>query len=131
MLVADGSRSSSSLTRWSMIRDPSSIWPKPEPSSSRNEISRNGSPSPASAGQRQTSSAVQTPSVPSYLPPFRFESQCDPTPNAGAPGATLDAISVPTGSCQTAKPIASSSRVKYASVLRYTPVYASGRSRSR
>ena len=95
-----------------MIREPSSICPKPEPSSSRNEISRSGSPSPASAASRQTSSAVHTPSVPSYLPPLRFESQCEPTPKAGASGATLEAISVPTGSCQTAKPIASSSAVK-------------------
>ena len=69
-------------------------------------------PSPASAARRHTSSAVHTPSVPSYLPPLRFESQCEPTPNAGAPGATLEAISVPTGSCQTVKPMRSSSAVK-------------------
>jgi hypothetical protein len=105
-----------------MIREPSSICPKPEPSSSRNEIRRSGRPSPASAARRQISSAVHTPSVPSYLPPLRLESQCEPTPNAGASGATLDATSVPTGSCQTLKPIFSSSLVKYASVAAYTPV---------
>jgi len=65
---------------------------------------------------------VHTPSVPSYLPPLRFESQCDPTPKAAASGATFEAISVPTGSCQTAKPMRSSSAVKYASVLRYSSV---------
>ena len=95
-----------------MIRLPSSIWPKPEPSSSRNEISCSGRPRPSSSFRRQTSSAVTTPIVPSYLPPFRFESQCEPMPKAGSPGGRFRATSVPTGSSPTSKPIASSSRVK-------------------
>ena len=50
---AERLRSSSSVTRCAMIRLPSSIWPKPEPSSSRNEISWSGSPSraPRSGGR--------------------------------------------------------------------------------
>ena len=79
------SRRSSSVTRWAMIRLPSSICPKPEPSSSRNEISCSGRPRPSSSSRRHTSSAVTTPSVPSYLPPLRLESQCEPTPNAFSP----------------------------------------------
>ena len=93
-----------------MMRLPSSIWPKPEPSSSRNEISWSGSPS--SSLRRQTSSAVTTPIVPSYLPPFRFESQCEPIPNTGSPRGRLRATSVPTGSSYTSKPRLSSSRAK-------------------
>ena len=69
------SRKSSSVTRWAMILLPSSICPKPEPSSSRKEISCSGRPSPSSSFSRHTSSAVTTPIVPSYLPPLRFESQ--------------------------------------------------------
>ena len=72
---------------------------------------------PDSCASRQTSSAVTTPSVPSYLPPLRLESQCEPMPKAGAPLGTFEAISVPTGSRHTVKPIASSSRVKYCSVF--------------
>ena len=109
--------SSSSVTRCSMIREPSSIWPKPEPSSSRKLIRRSGMCWPDSCARRQTSSAVTTPRVPSYLPPLRLESQCEPMPNAGAPLGTLEATSVPTGSRQTSKPIFSSSRVKYCSVF--------------
>ena len=86
------------------MRLPSSICPKPEPSSSRNEISCSGRSRPCSAFRRQTSSAVTTPIVPSYLPPLRFESQCEPMPNAGSPRGRLRATSVPTGSWQTSKP---------------------------
>ncbi len=95
------SLSSSSVTRWSMIREPSSICPKPEPSSSRNEITRSGRSSPWSAASRATSSATTTPSVPSHLPPLRLESQCEPMPKASAPRGRLEATRVPTGSCQT------------------------------
>ena len=72
---AKRSRQSSSVTRWAMILLPSSICPKPEPSSSRKEISCSGRPSPSSSFSRHTSRAVTTPIVPSYLPPLRFESQ--------------------------------------------------------
>ena len=95
-----------------MIRLPSSIWPKPEPSSSRNETSWSGRSRPSSALSRQTSSAVTTPIVPSYLPPFRFESQCDPMPNTGSPFGRLRARKLPTSSSSTVKPTASSSRAK-------------------
>ena len=81
-----------------MIRLPSSICPKPEPSSSRKETSWSGSPRPSSSFSRQTSSAVTTPIVPSYLPPLRFESQWEPIPKAGSPRGRFRAASVPTGS---------------------------------
>ena len=42
-------------------------------------MSWSGRSSPSSAFRRHTSSAVTTPIVPSYLPPFRFESQCEPS----------------------------------------------------
>ena len=106
------------MTRWATIRLPSSICPKPEPSSSRNEISWSGRSWPSSAFSRHTSSAVTTPIVPSYLPPFRFESQCEPIPKTGSPGGRLRATSVPTGSSETVKPIASSSRANQSSVFR-------------
>ena len=77
------------MTRCSTIRLPSSIWPNPEPSSSRNEISCSGRSRPRSAFSRHTSSAVTTPIVPSYLPPFRFESQCEPMPKTGSPGGPV------------------------------------------
>ena len=82
--VVDGpkvSRNSTSVTRPAMMRLPSSIWPKPDPSSSRKEITWSGSPRRSSWFSRQTSSAQTTPIVPSYLPPLRFESQWDPMPN--------------------------------------------------
>ncbi len=99
------------------MRLPRSICPKPEPSSSSHATSWSGSPSPSSAFSRQSSSATQTPSVPSKRPPCRFESQCEPIPNAGSPAGTLRATSVPTGSSPTVKPSSSSARVKYASVF--------------
>ena len=95
-----------------MIRLPSSIWPKPEPSSSRNEISWSGRSRPCSSFRRQTSSAVTTPIVPSYFPPFRLESQCEPTPKTGSPFGRLRAVSVPTASSSTSNPSASSSPTK-------------------
>ena len=98
------SRRSSSVTRWAMILLPSSIWPKPEPSSSRKEISCSGRPRPSSSFSRQTSSAVTTPIVPSYLPPLRFESQCEPMPNTFSPCGRLRATSVPTGSSVDVEP---------------------------
>ncbi len=61
-------------------------------------MSWSGRSRPSSAFSRQTSSAVTTPIVPSYLPPFRFESQCDPMPKTGSPGGRFRATSVPTGS---------------------------------
>ena len=67
---------------------------------------------PRSALSRHTSSAVTTPIVPSYLPPFRFESQCEPTPKTGSPFGRFRATSVPTASSSTANPSASSSRTK-------------------
>ena len=100
-IARNRSRRSSSVTRCAMIRLPSSIWPKPEPSSSRNETSWSGSPSPRSSFRRQTSSAVTTPIVPSYLPPLRFESQCEPIPKAGSPRGRLRATRFPTGSRST------------------------------
>ena len=51
-------------------------------------MSWSGRSRPSSAFSRQTSSAVTTPIVPSYLPPFRLESQCDPMPKAG-PGRAI------------------------------------------
>jgi hypothetical protein len=105
------SRSSLSVTLGT-IRLPSSICPKPEPSSSRNETSCSGRSRPNSAFRRQTSSAATTPIVPSYLPPLRLESQCEPIPNTGSPGGRLRATSVPTGSVETSKPSSSSAPVK-------------------
>ena len=63
-----------------------------------------------------TSSAVTTPIVPSYFPPFRFESQCDPIPNAAS--ARLRATSVPRRSSVTVKPSSCSAAVKWSSVRR-------------
>jgi hypothetical protein len=71
---------SSSVTRRVMIRLPRRPTLKPEPSSSRNETSMSGRPSPSSSFSRHASSAMTTPSVPSHLPPLRFESQCEPIP---------------------------------------------------
>ena len=52
---------------------------------------------------------LTTPSVPSYLPPFRFESQWEPIPNTGSRRAAgCGPRACPTGSCQTSKPSASS-----------------------
>ena len=110
------------MTRWSMIRLPSSICPNPEPSSSRKEISCSGRSSPSSAFSLHTSSAVATPIVPSYLPPLRFESQCEPMPKTGSPGGRLRATSVPTGSSESSKPRERSSAAKWSSVRRYSGV---------
>ena len=61
-------------------------------------MSWSGRSRPSSALNRQTSSAVTTPIVPSYLPPLRFESQWEPTAKTFSPRGRLRATSVPTGS---------------------------------
>ena len=65
---------------------------------------------------------MTTPIVPSYFPPFRFESQCDPIPKAGSPTGRLRATSVPSGSSVTVKPSSVSAAVKWSSVRRYSGV---------
>ena len=96
------SRSSSSVTRCATmrLRAASARSPSPPLPGTRSAEAEARGRARRSGGRPRERT---TPIVPSYLPPFRFESQWEPIPNRGSPPLFL-ATSVPTGSSSTPKP---------------------------